>query len=498
MTPIVKTQSGRVSGTRADGAFVFKGIPYAAPPSGADRLRPPRSAEPWEGVRKADRFGPIPPHPPIPPGVDDLGPPELVGPGEACLTLNIWSADLGVANQPVMVWIAGGMFEFHATGACPWYDGASFARDGIVCVTINYRVGAEGFLYLGDGIANLGLLDQVAALEWVQKNITAFGGDPDNVTVFGESAGALSIAMLLAMPRAEGLFRRAIIESGNAQHVMSAMTAERIGWRLADELGVEATRQAIAAAPLERMLKALAVFRAELEASPDPAVWGEAALNYLPWQPVVDGDVIPEPPLDRIRAGAGAGVDLLIGSNTEENRLFLVPGGAIDQITPEAFAGTVAAYGLPVDATLAAYRKRRPDAGIGDLFAALQTDWFWRIPAARLADAHAANARDAATLMYEFAWRSPQFDGRLGAGHALEIPFVFDTLGRRTEPLLGADPPQPLADAMHGAWVAFAATGDAGWPAYDLKRRQTMRFDTVSGVLDDPLAVERAIWEGVR
>jgi para-nitrobenzyl esterase len=216
----------------------------------------------------------------------------------------------------------------------------------------------------------------------------------------------------------------------------------------------------------------------------------------MPWQPVVDGDVIPAPPLDRIAAGAGAGIDLVVGTNTDEHRLFLVPGGAIDQVTAEALAGAVAAYGLPVEATLAAYRAAHPGASAGDLLAAIQTDWYWRIPAIRLADAHAKGT--ASTYMYEFAWRSPQFNGRLGACHALEIAFVFDTLGNGTEPLQGTDPPQRLADTMHAAWVAFATTGDCGWPKYDLGRRATMRFDVTSEVVDDPRSAERALWEGLR
>jgi para-nitrobenzyl esterase len=167
---------------------------------------------------------------------------ELVGSGEDCLTLNVWTPELGAAGRPVMIWIPGGMFEFHATGATAYYDGGRFARDGVVCVTINYRVGAEGFLYLGDGVANLGLLDQIAALKWVQENIAAFGGDPGNVTIFGESAGGMSVATLLAMPRARGLFRRAIIQSGNTPNVNSAATAERIGRRLAEVLDIDAKR----------------------------------------------------------------------------------------------------------------------------------------------------------------------------------------------------------------------------------------------------------------
>jgi para-nitrobenzyl esterase len=398
-----------------------------------------------------------------------------------------------------MVWIPGGMFEYHGTGAAPWYDGSRFARDGIVCVTINYRVGAEGFLYLGDGIANLGLLDQVAALEWVRENIVAFGGDPDNVTIFGESAGAMSVGTLLSMPRAEGLFRRAIAQSGAAHNVSSAASARRVGLRLAEKLGVEATREAIAAVLPDRVLAAQAELRTDLLAHPDPERWGDDVVtSMLPWQPVVDGDIIPARPIDRVVTGAGADIDVMVGTNTDEHRLFLVPGGAIEHVAHEALVAVVAAYGLPVDAALHAYRSAHPGASAGALLAAIQTDWYWRLPAIRLADAHAKNAKTSPTYMYEFGWRSPQFNGLLGACHALEIAFVFDTLGNGTEPLLGADPPQPLADAMHAAWVAFATSGNCGWPKYDLDRRATMHFDTSSEVVDDPRSAERALWEGVR
>lgn len=497
MKPIVKTRYGDVRGNAADGVNAFKGIPYAAPPFGANRLRPAQPVEPWSGVREALTYGPKPPHVPYPPPVDVLIQELAIPAGEDYLSLNLWSADLGSARQPVMVWIPGGMFEYHGTGASPWYDGSRFAHDGIVCVTINYRVGAEGFLYLGQGNVNRGLLDQIAALEWVRENIAAFGGDPGNVTIFGESAGAMSVGTLLSMPRAEGLFQRAIAQSGAAHHVSSAATAQRIAQRLAEQLGVEATWDAIATIPVARVLAAQEELRADLLAHPDPERWGgEVVATMLPWQPVVDGNVIPAPPLNRIAAGAAAGIDLMIGTNIDENRLFLVPGGAIDQVTPEALAGIVAAYGLPVEATLTAYCGAHRGASAGDLLAAIQTDWYWRIPAIRLADTHAKNAKTSSTYMYEFAWRSPQFNGRLGACHTLEIPFVFDTLGNATEPLCGTDPPRQLADSMHAAWVAFATNGDSGWRKYDLSRRATMRFDTTSRVVDDPRSAERALWEG--
>jgi carboxylesterase type B len=399
-----------------------------------------------------------------------------------------------LAGLPVMVWIPGGMFE---AGSGATYDGSRFARDGVVCVTINYRVGAEGFLYLEDGHANLGLLDQLAALEWVQANIAAFGGDPANVTVFGQSAGAMSVGTLLSLPRARGLFRRAIAQSGGAHQVIPVETARKVGRQLAERLGVSVTRAAIAAVPVECLLRAQAELKADLMAHPDPERWGaEVVTAVLPWQPVIDGDLLPARPLDRIVAGAGGDIDLLTGATTEESRFFLVPGGAIDRITPEILAGAVRAYGLPLDAALACYRAADPGAGPGELFSAVQGDWLFRLPVIRLAEAHAGQR--AATYMYEFAWRSPQFGGRLGACHGADVAFVFDTLGAGAEALGGAQPPQSLADLMHAAWVGFARHGDPGWPRYDLARRATMRFDSRSEIVDDPRSGERRLWEGVR
>jgi carboxylesterase type B len=444
-------------------------------------------------MRDALTDGAKPPQLPYPPPWDILIP-ERGPDGEDCLNLNIWTPDFRSAGLPVMVYIPGGMFE---AGSGATYDGSRFARDGVVCVTINYRVGAEGFLYLGEGDANLGLLDQIAALEWVRENIAAFGGDPDNVSVFGQSAGAMSIGTLLAMPRAEGLFRRAILQSGGAHYVIPVEDARLVAQRLAETLGVAPTREAIAAVPLDRFLAAQAALKADLIAHPDPERWGlEVAINIASWQPVVDGDVIPTRPIDRLVAGAGAAIEVMAGSNVDEHNFFLVPNGAIDQITEAVVVGAVAAHGLPVEAALATYHAEDPDASPGELLSAVLGDWYVRIPALRVAEAHATSS--AATYMYEFAWRSPQFDGRFGAAHGVEIPFVFDTLPDGMDPLLGGDPPQQLADAMHGAWVAFATNGEVDWPQYDLTRRATMRFDTTSRVMDDPRAAVRILWEGVR
>lgn len=501
MNTSVRTRYGAVLGSRVNGVDTFKGIPFAAPPFGANRLGPPRPPAEWRGVRDALAFGPEPPQPrPDDPSIAAMVPDPAV-PGDDCLNLNIWTPGPGSDRLPVMVWIPGGMFEV-GTGAS--YDGSRFARDGVVCVTINYRVGAEGFLYLEDGSANLGLLDQIAALEWVRDNIAAFGGDPDNVTIFGQSAGAMSVGTLLSMPGARGFFRRAIAQSGAADRVVSAEVALRVGRELARRLGVPAKRDAIAALSSDRLLAAQVELKADMLAHPDPTRWGiEVVASALPWQPVVDGEVVPGHPIDRIAAGAAADVDIIVGSNTEDWQLFTVLNGALDAVTNEILTGAVAsqgyravaAYGLPADETLAAYRSAHPGADAGLLLAAIQTDWWCRIPALRLAEAHVGGG--AATYMYEFAWPSPVSGGLFGACHALEIAFVFDTLDKGPDqmvgPLLGADPPQQLATAMHGAWAAFAKTGDPGWPHYAFERA-TMRFDTASEVVHDPRSTERELW----
>ena len=265
-TSIVLTRRGAVRGLVEDGIHAFRGIPYAAPPFGEDRFGPPRPAAPWEGIRAALAWGPEPPQPRMPaddPAADLVWDPAV--PGEDCLNLNVWTPDPAATGLPVFVWIPGGMFEV-GTGAT--YDGSRFARDGVVCVTINYRVGPDGFLYFGEGDANLGLLDQIAALEWVQDNIAAFGGDPSNVTIFGESAGAMCIGMLLAMPRARGLFRRAIVQSGGAQQLIPVETAQRVGRILAETLGVAPTRTAIASVPIDQLMAAHAQMKTELVTRP--------------------------------------------------------------------------------------------------------------------------------------------------------------------------------------------------------------------------------------
>lgn len=508
MESIVRTRAGAVRGAVRDGVHSFLGLPYAAAPVGAGRLRPPRPVVPWDGVRDATVLGPEPPQPAMP-HPDPWGLLfDPAAPGDDCLNLNVWTPDPGAAGLPVVVWVPGGSFHYCSGGS---YDGSRFARDGVVCVTVNWRTGADGFLYLGedDDGANLGLRDLLAALHWVQEEIAAFGGDPGAVTVMGESAGAMCLGTLLAVPRAQGLFRGAVLESGAAHHVVPADDAARIGARLAEVLGIPPTRAALAEVPVPRLLEAQARVDGEVVSDPDPARWGtEVVASTMPFHPVVDGDRLPGPPIDRIAAGSADGVAVLLGSNTDEWRLFAVLGGLVDGLTDEVLTGPVetygarsaAAYGLPPQRVLTAYRDGHPRAA-GEVLAAVQTDWWVRVPAVRLADAHATAA--AGTWMYEFAWPSPAFGGALGSCHGLEMPFVFDTLDLGRDQMLGGalgdSPPQELADQVHGAWVAFATSGDPGWPRYRPDRRAVRRLAVPSSdLLEDPYARERALWAGVR
>ena len=396
--PLVRLKDGAVRGKAESGVLVFRGIPYAAPPFGVNRMQPPRPVKAWDGERDATAFGPTAPKGDYPPQYAALFP-EVVIPGEDCLNLNVWTPDTSATGLPVLVWIYGGGFT-NGSGSAGMYNGAAFARDRVVCVTINYRLGAEGFLFLDDGIANLGLLDQLAALQWVQTNISAFGGDPARVTVAGESAGAMSVTTLLAMPLAEGLFAQAIAQSGAAAHTLTRDEARMVGGYLAAALGVPADRDAIKAVPLDKLVQATSAQVAELLTAPDPAKWGQLALSLLSFAPTVDGSILPVAPLTAIATGQGSGVPLLIGSNRDEARLFLVASGAIDLIDDPTLDAVASAYGLSPD-DLVVYRGNRPKGSAGDILAAVITDWFYRIPAIRVAEARAASGTGN-TWMYRF------------------------------------------------------------------------------------------------
>jgi para-nitrobenzyl esterase len=367
----------------------------------------------------------------------------------------------------------------------------------VVCVTINYRLAAEGFLFLDDGQANLGLLDQLAALRWVQDNIAAFGGDPARVTVAGESAGAMSVTTLLSMPLSRGLFTQAIAQSGAGAHTLTAQQGRTVAGYLAKALGVPADLESIKAVPLDTLVRAASDLVVEVQTNPDPARWGQLTLSLLPFAPAVDGTVLPAAPVPALAAGQGSEVPLLIGSNRDEARLFLVAPGVIDQVDESALAAAAGAYGLSPEG-LEVYRASRPDASPGDVLAAVISDWFFRLPAIRVAETRAAAAA-AGTWMYRFDLPEPADNHRLGACHAAEIPFVFDTAGRPdARPLIGDAPAQAVADRVHRVWVDFIAGGDPGWAPYEAGRRTTALLTAEVTPVDDPAGDERAVWDGVR
>ncbi|MFC5752561.1 carboxylesterase/lipase family protein [Actinomadura rugatobispora] len=484
METVVQTLYGRVRGTRGNGVSAFLGVPYAAPPFGPDRFGPPRPPEPWDGIRDATAYGPTAPKAPYAKPFDRLLPdPDI--PGEDCLNLNVWTP--GGEGLPVMVWIHGGAFR-NGSGAVGTYNGAAFARDGVVCVTVNYRLGVEGFAYLPGAAApaNRGLRDQIAALEWVRGNIAAFGGDPARVTVFGESAGGMSVSTLLSLDL--GLFHRAIAQSGAGAVAQTAEDALLVTKEIAARLGVEPSAEAFAALDPAAIIPAQSAVSAEVSAVPDPGRWGAStAASGMALIPVLDGDLLARRPEDAVAAGAGRDVDLLAGYTSEEFRLFLMPTGLAAALTDDVVGLVAAGMGVP-PGVIAAYRERHAGTAAGELLAMIITDGLFRMPANRLAEGHSAGR----TWMYEFAWRSPSPD--LGACHALELPFVFDTLETGGE-LTGSDPPRDLAAAMHRAWVDFAVAGDPGWERFEPGTRLVKVFDgAADAVVADPRGADRELW----
>ncbi|GGY45700.1 hypothetical protein GCM10010363_27940 [Streptomyces omiyaensis] len=576
--------AGRVSGAfAADGVARFLGVPYARAPFGPRRFRAPEPVEPWEGVRKATEFGPTAPKRPYAPPLDALLPDPAVE-GDECLNVNVWAPwgpegpegsegpegptagkeggtgagpVQGVCGRPVMVWIHGGSL-LHGSNAVPVYDGTAFARDGVVLVSVNYRLGVEGFGFFPDAPANLGLRDQIAALAWVRENIAAFGGDPGRVTVFGESAGAISIAALLASPLARGLFRRAVVQSG-APMALPPERARRTTEAIAKRLGVPATAEAFAAVDRELLLTA----QTEVTAKGSPLTGSGHS-----FQIVVDGEVLPRDPAEALTAtgvpggnevrgrakaeaeagtgtGAGAGtgveaevgsgagrspkgvlgeaagngpgdslpyvaagsgssrasepgvdsagVDLLLGTTTEEYRLWFVPSGLVERLSPLMLRLALWKTRVP-SRTARVYRANRPQARPGEVLGALATDKLLRVPLNRMADARLRAGAAGRTFVYEFGWPSPVLG--LGACHALELGFVFDTLDTpEAEALTGPGAPRELAAAVHAAWVAFASDGDPGWRTWDEERPVMVFGPERPSVVSAPREDERRSWE---
>ncbi|WP_406393730.1 carboxylesterase family protein [Streptomyces sp. NBC_00882] len=490
--PVVTTAQGAVRGLRQeDGTAAFLNIPYAAPPLGAGRFTPPEPHEPWDGVRDATVPGPNAPQSERKLGSIDMAPYFGTGwsRGEDYLTVNVWTPAVAQSDLPVMVFVHGGGFVAGSTRSA-MYDGSAFARDGVVLVTLNYRLGIAGFLDLPGAPANRGLLDVVAALRWVRENIAGFGGDPDNVTLFGQSAGATVVGGVLATAEATGLFRRAIVQSGSGLGAFSTEQAARVTAAAAAALSIEPHVDAFADISDERLVEAasqLAGIDLQTETHGDPLI------GLSPFSLVLDTQ-----PAASVAAGLAADVDLLVGTNTEEGNLYLVPVGKYATSTA-ADVDEAAARSHPDPARLVeTYRKSRPEASYAELRSAIMADALFGAGSRALAGAHAAHP-ESATYAYEFAWRSQALDGELGATHAVELPFVFDLADRPElngpSALLGPDkPPADLAQRMHETWIRFAATGDPGWDPYDTECRATMHIDAEWTQIDDPRSRERQAW----
>jgi para-nitrobenzyl esterase len=478
-----------------NGVLRFAGIPYAKAPVGPLRWRMPEPAEPWSGVRDATSFGCIAIQEEKQPGDILKGPP---GPhAEDCLFLNVWTPSCDAGKRPVMVWIHGGGFTAGA-GNISAYDGAALCRRGnVVIVTINYRLGAFGFLNLRDatggalpGTGAEGLADQIASLIWVRDNISAFGGDPGNVTLFGESAGSACVCALMASPAAKGLFHKAICESGAAHVGKSREDSAAVARAFLEKIGAAKDPKRALSADWSEALKAqLAVV-----ASPPNG-------KLLPFSPTADGTVLPSRAIDAIRSGSASGIPLLAGTTRDEARLMFVGDPKSRQLDEAGLrnrvGGLVGEAG--VDTILRAYDESTP----ADRYAAIVGDNAFGVPNTRLLEAQAAFAP---SFAYRIDWDSPLLGGAAGACHVIEIGFVFGTYARDDVAYFFGTGPEAdaLSAAMMDCWIAFARSGNPStatldWPRYEFERRPTLIFgDGKPFVANDPAAGKRRAWEAIQ
>lgn len=483
MPLLVETNCGPVRGRQEGPVHVWRGLPYAQAPVGEGRFRAPQPPQPWTEVREANAFGAVAPQLSV--GLESRfnvrpGAAQLPAQSEDCLFLNVWSP-VAPGKYPVMVWVHGGSFVT-GSGSMPLYDGARFAAQGeVVVVTLNYRLGALGFLHLAElGLGfdnNLGLLDQVAALRWVQQNIAAFGGDPGRVTIFGESAGAMSIAALLGMPAAEGLFQAAILQSG-AVRMQPPERAKAVAQGMLRELSIS-DPAALRTLPVEALLQAAQRLLRTFQGG-------------LPFQPVLDGATLLLNPNEALAAGARRGLPLLIGTNHDEGNLFVPPDA-----TGQHLERLLTPYMAPEQALALASQYPASRQGQADLL----TDTVFWLPALQLAERQLPHAP---VWMYRFDWQVPSGQPIPGAFHALELAFVWNALDLPAAQIFlsNAPAPQPLAEAMHRAWLAFAhhhdpnGPGLLAWPRYELPARATLIFNTESHVEENPQQARRALWAG--
>ena len=487
LTQAVKTSNGPVRGYQEDALAVFKGLRYGASPTGAARFKPPARPGPWSEVIDAVAYGAPAIQSGLAPGERRTSPgdppaPDEPASSEDCLFLNVWTPGLDHARRPVMVWLHGGGFA-NGSGGAAMYDGGALARKGdVVTVTVNHRLNVFGYLHLGDifgpdyarsGVA--GMLDIVQALEWVRDNIAAFGGDPGNVTIFGESGGGWKVSLLMAMPCAKGLFHKAVIQSGPGLTGKPRAEATEIARKLLERLKVTRPGQ-------------LDEIPTEVISQESVAIGGEVMRLYTP---IVDGEVLPRSPFEPDASPLAADIPLLIGTNKDENTLFMFShpkfGSYVDEDV-ERHATT--AVGERAGRLVAELKRVFADYSPTHLISAIGTASGMWSNSIRLAERKAAQA--APVFMYMLTWETPVARGRLKCPHALEIPLVFDNVERARSFVGRGEEPQKVADQMSAAWLAFARTGDpnaAGlphWPSYDARHRSTMVFDLESRVTADP------------
>jgi para-nitrobenzyl esterase len=489
MDELVETASGPVIGCSGDRVLSFLGIPYAAPPSGALRWQPPQPPDPWTTPRKCTRFGQSA-------WQSQTGPLDGIVPGNRVsnmgsdyLNLNVWTPSTD-GKRPVMVWIHGGAFQL-GSSSLGAYNGEKLARRGdVVVVTINYRLGAFGFLVIDhpDATPNCGLLDQVAALEWVRDNIAAFGGDPSRVTLFGVSAGGGSALSLMSMPRAEGLFHRAIVQSGATTLAPTREAALTVTETFADIAGVGARDLlALQALPTDVILKTQA----------DTAVELSSTMGMMPFHPVIDGAVMTHSWLDARIAGMHANVGLIIGTTHDEMGLFRSLDPQLPTMDDDLLRRRLS--GDPNhESLIASYRSLYPDMSASRLWTAITSDQAMWVPALRIAEAH--QSHQPATYMYRFDW--PAADDDMGSPHGIDIPFPFDTIDVEgwDEFIAGPERAHLLAKAMQHAWAAFAYSGDPTspnlptWDRFDPHGRATMILGPRSRIVHDPRGPIRETW----
>ena len=500
--PQVQTTHGRIEGLHEGDLDVFRGIPFAAPPVGPLRWHPPQPHDGWDGVRPCHQFGNACIQEPFPLPMKIM---EVDGPqSEDCLYLNVWTPGCDDANRPVMVWIHGGGLSLGAASQ-PLYGGAGLASCDAVIVTVNYRLAALGFLHLAEltdgripATGNEGFLDHVAALAWVQENIKAFGGDPSNVTIFGESAGSWSVSTLMAMPAAAGLFQRAIAQSGVGNAALPLGHGVDLGREFLADVGLSGKDvDALLDLPVEQVLAAGMSFTRSIAQMST----GAAGTRYH--RAVIDGEVLPGAVIDRVAAGSAASVDLMAGTTRDELGAPLPPNA--DLAAAQAVASGNA-YNLDVAGMFDDYRAARMNrlARIGDvdIAGAISTDAVMRIPCIRLLEAQRTH-RD--VFHYVVTWSTPAGDGAAGANHGIELGLVFGTHeldGTYAAAFGGGPAARALSNAAMDAWVAFARTGNpsteslGNWPTYG-SSRETMMIGEQTGVFEGPYEAERRVWETV-